>query len=269
MLEAFSQNRDQYSEFAAATLHRDVRKPKKDDPPDLYAQMESCRQVGKTAVLGLGFGMGDLKFMNRLRADPAATAMFDSGELTPLICRDIVRNYRRTYPKIPTFWANLEEAARSAVDGAAGEVGRLRFDRDCDTVRIWLPSGRALRYANMRLEHVQHTIRRLDDWGEESEFTPYGLSLVYGRGTSLYGGKLCENIVQAAARDLLVEAVLRLEQRGYPVLFHVHDEVIVEVDEARAEEARRAVEEELSRQLPWTNGLPIGAEVRISARYGK
>jgi DNA polymerase len=235
----------------------------------LKTQLESCRQVGKTAVLGLGFGMGALKFMNRLRADRNAAAMFDSGELTPLICRGIVKDYRSRYPKIQAFWKALENAARLAVSGVTSEVGLLRFESAGDLMRIWLPSGRALRYANMRLENVQHAIRYLDRWGMESEFTPEGPSLVYGNGTSLYGGKLTENVAQAAARDLLVEAVLRLEQRGYPVLLHVHDEVVVEVEQARVEEAKHAVEEELIRQLPWTVGLPIGAEVHISARYAK
>jgi DNA polymerase len=269
MLDAFAAERDLYSEFASTTLRQEVRKPRNDDPPELKLRLVALREVGKRAVLGLGFNMGAFKFMNKLRADPSAASLFAGGELSPLICRDIVRSYRRRYSNIKEFWMELDGAGRATVDGITRAVGRLHFDRDGETSRIWLPSGRALRYVNMRKENVQRTIKYLDDFGQESEFTPDGFSLVYGNGTNLYGGKICENVVQAVARDLLVEAMLRLEERECPILFHVHDEVIVEVPEARTSEALQIVEEELSRVPTWAVGLPIGCEVRTAARYGK
>ncbi|HSZ57572.1 MAG TPA: DNA polymerase [Tepidisphaeraceae bacterium] len=269
MLEAFRQNRDQYSEFAAARLGREVRKSCPDDPDALKARLDSDRQVGKQAVLGLGFGMGTLTFMNRLRAEPDAARLFDAGELDALKCRQIVRDYRRHYFMIPRFWAALEESMRAAIDGMDGKAGCVRFDCADQLVRVWLPSGRALRYPDARLEQTQRTIRYINDRGDEDEFTPEGDSIVYGNNTTLYGGKLCENVVQALARDILVEAVLRLEDRGYRVLFHVHDEVVVEVEQDRAEFALRAVEEELSKELGWSAGLPIACEVQAAAKYQK
>ena len=82
-------------------------------------------------------------------------------------------------------------------------------------------------------------------------------------------GKLAENIVQATARDLLVESILEIEKCGYPVLFHVHDEVIVEVPTAQAETALNQVIEIMERPPVWAAGLPIGCEANIADCYGK
>jgi DNA polymerase len=98
---------------------------------------------------------------------------------------------------------------------------------------------------------------------------PDGSSLVYGQDTPIYSGKICENVVSATARDLLVEAILRLEGRGFKMVFHVHDEVIVEVEGSRKEIATSAVQEELSFVPPWATGLHVGCEVRETERYGK
>ena len=89
------------------------------------------------------------------------------------------------------------------------------------------------------------------------------------RGVPLYGAKLCENIVQATARDLLVEAILRLEAQELGVRFHIHDELVVEVPRAAAEDAASRVEQELSRVPEWAAGLPLACEVRIACSFGK
>ena len=112
-------------------------------------------------------------------------------------------------------------------------------------------------------------IKYLDENGELAEFEPDEPSLVYGKQLALYGGKLCENVVQATARDLLVESILRLESLGLPVLFHVHDEVIAEVSHEDVEKAREVVQCELSRTPPWAPGLSVACEVRVADRYGK
>jgi DNA polymerase len=76
-------------------------------------------------------------------------------------------------------------------------------------------------------------------------------------------------VVQATARDLLVEAILRLEALGLPVLFHVHDEVVCEVPDDRADWGQETLERELCRTPEWALGLPIACEVKIAERYGK
>lgn len=271
MLEAFGHNRDLYSEFAARTLGREVRKPTDADPPEVKAQLQALRQVGKQAVLGLGFGMGALKFVQTLRADAKAAALLQSGELTPVICRDVVTSFRQTYAGIPRLWQDLEAAMRASLDGREPTVGGLRITREGDTTLLWLHSGRALRYERLRLENRPRTIRYLNSDGQEEDFTPEGPSLVYGGGDGepLYGGKLTENVTQALARDLLAEAVLRLEQRGLNVVFHVHDEVVVEVRQTSAAADLQVVESELSRMPAWAPNLPVACEVKVLDRYGK
>ena len=269
MLQAFAENRDLYSEFASRVFGRPVRKPSEADPPDIHAQLGPLRQVGKQATLGLGFGMGALKFMNTLRADTKAARLFEAGDLTPLVCREIVETFRADYPGIKQFWSQLEDAAFAAIDGISTDLGRLRVARVDDVTQFWLPSGRALRYPELRLDPTQHTIRFLDENGQEAEFVPDGPAMVYGRCASLYGGKLCENVVQATARDLLVEAILRLENCGIPVLFHVHDEVVVEVPNEEVNSALEIVRRELSYSPTWASGLPVACEVWAADRYGK
>jgi DNA polymerase len=269
MLAAFGQNRDLYSEFASRVFQQAVRKPTAEDAPAIQSHLSAMRQVGKRAVLGLGFGMGALKFLNTLRGDSQAARLFDNGKLTPVKCREIVAEFRRTYPAIPRFWKELERAVRRAVDGIESDVGTVHVARDRDTCLLHLPSGRALRYPGIRLDETERTIRYLDAFGDESEFTPFGPSLVYAQGDVLYGGKLCENVVQATARDLLVEAVLRLEASGHSVLFHVHDEVVVEVGKARVGSTIRSVDREVSRVPSWAHGIPVSCELKAADRYEK
>ena len=269
MLQAFAKNRDLYSEFAGRVLGCEVRKPVDGDPPNVHERLSTVREVGKKAVLGLGFGMGALKFMGTLRAEATLVPLFAKGELSPLICRNIVRSYRADYPGIPGFWAALEKATRAVIGGKEMDAGALHFGKCEEVVLLRLPSGRSLRYADLRLSIENRVIKHLDRNGELAEFTPGGSSLVYGEKVSLYGGKLCENVVQATARDLLVEAILRLESVGLPVLFHVHDEVVCEIPAEAANLALDSVERELSRTPAWASGLPVACEVQVADRYGK
>jgi len=227
------------------------------------------REVGKQAVLGLGYQMGALRFMEQLRAKALVAPLFETGQLTPGICRQIVQSFRATYPGLPCLWDWLDDAARYAIEGVRSETEKLRMDRDGTVTKVRLPSGRALRYENLRLAPEQYPVRYLGDDGMEHEFTPEAPSIVYGRGQHLYGGKLCENVVQATARDLLVEAILRLEEAGLHVLFHVHDEVIVETPVAEADAAERAIDVELSHEPPWAPGLPVKCEIQRVERYTK
>lgn len=83
--------------------------------------------------------------------------------------------------------------------------------------------------------------------------------------TKLWGGRLCENLVQATARELLADAILRLEEAGLPVVLHVHDEVVVEAKEA----ALSDVVQIMSQGPEWVEGCPIEVEARVMTRYGK
>ena len=269
MLQAFANNRDLYSEFASRVFGRPVRKPVDADSLELRGQLGPLRQVGKQAVLGLGFAMGALKFLNTLKTDPQAAQLFDAGELTPLICREIVKAFLRDYAGIPRFWATLEDAARAAIGQRDSHIDPVRFTCSGGLMKVFLPSGRALRYPDLRLDPTPRDISFLDKNGLEASFTPDGPSLVYGAGTSLYGGKLTENIVQATARDLLVDAMLSLENCGVRIAFHIHDEVVVEARESDAQRALDVVQQTLLGTPSWAEGLPLGCDVRVAASYYK
>ena len=196
-LQAFGDGRDIYSEFASETLGGGVRKPCANDTPEMKEQLQAKRQVGKQAVLGLGFGMGSLKFMNTLRADRLAAKLFASEVLNPGVCWGIVKAFRKKYAAIVSFWGQLESAFRHAMDGEEMNVGPLIFNRNGTELQIRLPSTRMLRYPDARYDDTPRDIRYLNKLGETASFTPEGSSIVYGDGVTLYGGKLCENIVQA------------------------------------------------------------------------
>jgi len=125
-----------------------------------------------------------------------------------------------------------------------------------------LPSGRLLSYCDPAVEI--HT----DQWKREHEIITYmGVSPVNKKWTRLatYGGKLTENIVQAIARDILVEHMAILDMLGYNIVIHVHDEIVIESDSGSIEE----IEEVMSATPAWAHGCPIGAEGWVSERYKK
>ncbi len=269
-LDAFRSHSDLYSKFSGDhVFHCEVRKSRKDDPPLLKEFFDSRRQVGKEAMLGLGFSMGALRFANGLRTKTATAKLFADGTLTPQLCREIVNAYRDNHPEIPQFWADLDDAFRQAIIGVSTTVGPVRLERRDSTVFIWLPSGRALRYPNARLEERSRTIRYLNCDGQEAEFSPNGDSIIYGKEINLYGGKLTENIVQAIARDFLVEAILRLEAAGWEVLFHVHDEIVLECPDDQVEACKTALANELRREPTWAPGLPLDCDIAVLERYAK
>ena len=269
MVRDFEQGHDVYSRFASATFGVVVRKPDEDDSPEVHAELGRFRQVGKQAVLGLGFGMGAKKFMQTLQADRQTKSMFDHGELNAARCYQIVTDFRDTYARIRNLWRELEAAVKKAADGVCGTVGPLQIRCDQEDLLLVLPSGRALRYANVRWDFSPQTISYLDDEGVEREFSSDGPGVVYGNNVHLYGGKITENVVQAIARDLLVDAILQVESDGLPVAFHVHDEVIVEVAEAQATAATDTVRQIMCVKPAWALGLPIECETKVSACYGK
>jgi DNA polymerase len=102
----------------------------------------------------------------------------------------------------------------------------------------------------------------------QQKYTENESIMMYGQDTLIYGGKLCENIVQAIARDVLVDAILRLEKLGLAVLLHIHDEVVVEVPSNEVNQAAQSFASALEHTPDWCEGLPIDCEIRVSKSYG-
>lgn len=207
------------------------------------------RQKGKVATLALGYqgGPGALIKMGAL----------DNG-LTEDELPDIVTRWRTANPHIVQFWYDVETAATNAVCyGMKSAVRGILFAREgdpangLDFMTITLPSGRKLYYSNPHIGQNRF---------EHDSLCFYGMDQTSKKWTVIetYGGKLVENITQAVARDCLFYAMEALEAAGYPIVFDIHDEVVIEVpaDKANLEK----VVEIMSRPIPWAPDLPLGAD---------
>lgn len=212
------------------------------------------RAKGKVATLACGYqgSVGALKAMG------AEKMGLSEGEL-----KAIVDAWRRANPNIVKFWYGAEDAAIKAVKGRTTVTMQygLKFYYKSGMLFIQLPSGRNLVYVKPRIE--------IDDRFNKEKITYEGMeqtTRTWGR-ISTYGGRLVENIVQATARDCLAEALLRLDERGYKIVAHVHDEVVLDVPkgESSIEEVNRIMAE----SIPWAEGLPMNADGFETAIYMK
>lgn len=209
---------------------------------------KELRQKGKIAELALGYqgGPGALKQMGALEMGLAEEEL-----------QGLVDDWRRANPHIVAFWKAVQKAAIKALKTrVAVTLGKLTFKRSRGFLLIRLPSGRYLAYAKARVE--------AGDYGDKIVYEGQGDRAYFTRQET-YGGKLVENIVQATARDILAEAILRLEEAGYPVVFHVHDECIVETSGTTIETIN-----DLMAQAPeWAEGLPLNSEGYVTKYYRK
>lgn len=221
------------------------------------------RQIGKVAVLALGYqgGVGAFQSMARVYGVRISDGQAD----------EIKRAWREAHPKIVRYWYDLEAAAINAVDMGdafrAGVAGRqVVFKKSGSFLLCRLPSGRVICYP-------YPVIKQMDTpWGEKKAALHFmSVNGVTGKWeeTSTYGGSLAENITQAVARDLLAEALPRMEKAGFPVVFHAHDEIVAEIDEAAGDEALRKAEEVMANAPKWAEDLPLAAEGWRAFRYRK
>lgn len=238
-LEVFRTHGKIYEAQASQMFNVPIEKIKKGNPE------YSLRQKGKVAVLALGYqgGVGALKSMGAL----------DMG-IPEKDLPGIVKMWRRTNPKSVALWRDIEEAAKRAVRiGAKTRVGCITIRRAVNGARdfmvIDLPSGRSLHYANPGLFEA-------DENGQISYWAQNQTSRKWSK-LETYGGKLTENIVQAVARDCLVEKMLQLEAAGYNVVFHIHDEVVIEATE---DQHLADVVEIMKRPVSWAPDLPLNAD---------
>jgi DNA polymerase len=216
---------------------------------------ETARAYGKICDLAFGYQGGAGAWKNMAPEDDA------SDEATIKRYRDA---WRRQHPATERFWDALDRAAVRAVarPATSQRCDRFLFQFDAPFLRISLPSGRSLSYPFPRIETGKYGSQRvmfLDN--AAGKF----VDCRFGHGS--YGGLWTENIVSAIARDLLAAALTRLEAAGYPVVLHVHDEVVCEVPDGfgSTEEFKRI----LCEVPAWAEGLPIAAKVRNGLRFSK
>ena len=232
-LEVFSSHGKIYEASAAAMFHVPVEEVTKGSP---------LRQKGKIAELGLGYG-------------GAAGALVSMGALDMGLSEDdlppLVAAWRRANPHITQFWWDVDKAAVEAVTKRTGtRAGRIGFEYRSGILFVMLPSGRKLAYVKPRMA--------VNKFGRAG-LTYEGIleNKKWGR-IETYGPKLVENIVQGTARDLLAEAMLRVEKRGYPIVMHCHDEIIAEVPEGSGSVEEMC--EVMAARPSWAEGLPLRAD---------
>ena len=221
----------------------------------------ALRAKGKVAELALGYQGGPNALI--------AMGALDMG-LTEEELPDIVNRWRRANSKIQQLWYDMDEAARVVIQyGGTERVSKMVLAREYDEINnrhvlsIQLPSGRKLYY----LDPAVGT----NKWGNES-ITYRGVDQATKQWAKLetYGGKLIENCTQAIARDLLAEAIERLEAAGYPIVFHVHDEVVIDIKPYASPDQMLADMVGLMRATPqWAADLPMNADGWVGAFFTK
>lgn len=264
MLDAFRAGRDLYREFAARMFHC---------TPEQVTKTQ--RQIAKSAVLGCQYGLGANKF--RVYAANNGCNLADAG----ITAEEVIAAYRDEFQKIAGWrpdkgknfrvggmWKLLENAVKETVGtGAVTRACKCSFRLRGRDLILTLPSGRELTYPNARIEDVIPPY-----------VYAYGLdpipkaTVVYDseRGPkSLYGGLITENVVQAMCRDIMCDALVRLDRAGYNIVLHVHDEIGSEEREELAREKLRGMVEVMSTPPDWAEGFPLEVEGYTCRRFAK
>ena len=237
LVEAFDKGEDVYKIMASRIYNKAI-----EDITDFE------RFVGKTTILGAGYGMGAAKFKAQLKTFGVDMELSE--------CEYIINVYRETYPMIPRLWKQAGRALNALMAGQTAPIGRdgvLVVDAD----GIKLPNGLYIKYPRLRTQAQGDRQEMVYDTKKGRATIP----------TRIYGGKAVENVCQALARIVIGEQMLMVA-RKLPVVMTVHDAVgaLVKIDEADA--GRTFVEQCMRIRPKWAQGLPLNCESKIGASYG-
>lgn len=236
VLDVFKEGGDIYCQTASRMFGVPVEK---------HGQNSELRQKGKIAVLALGYGGG----VSALEAMGGARLGLTEDEE-----KEIVQLWRKSNQNITQLWQTLEAAAIKAIEtGESVRVNRgIVVAKQWGMLTITLPSGRTLCYPRVSIG-IEHN----DGWRGDHEIIEYeGTNQTTKKWGKIrtYGGKLTENVVQAIARDILGVVILRAREAGLPVVFHIHDEIVVE---AAPGQTLESVEALFSKPIDWCRDLPL------------
>lgn len=281
LLDAFRQKRDVYDEFASVIFKRQVRRK-------FVADDFVPGQLGKVSTLGLGFGMGWLKFsmellkgmlgappiqftgeyIEKLEIDPGrfcanpkrveqveqmvSRLPFNDRLVHCIVSDAIVRIYRARNTRVVAFWDLCDSMIEVMIQGGERFFGGPP-GQECMAVekeRIWLPNGLCLKYPGLER----------DEWGQASYWN--------GRKrTKIYGGLLCENVVQCLSRIAVGEQMLVIADAGLPPRLMTHDEVVTVVPDNTADVALQFMLQTMETPPTWAPSIPLAAEGGIGQNY--
>jgi DNA polymerase I-like protein with 3'-5' exonuclease and polymerase domains len=236
LVSAFTNKEDVYKKMASTIYGVSVDDVTKDQ-----------RFVGKTTILGAGYGMGALKFQAQLK-----TFGFDM----PLDeARRVINIYRDANWNISNLWKEAQIMLRYMVQGNRVNFGKAGvIGVDPDKKALILPSGLPMYYTGL--------------FGVEEEKGPQYYYKTRAGDNKIYGGKVVENVCQAIARCIIGEQMLRIAKR-YKVVLTVHDSIVCCVPDAETDAAKAYVEESMRWVPDWANGLPVDCEAGTAKSYGE
>ena len=238
LVAAFDAGQDVYKIMASAIYGKSVGDVTKDE-----------RFVGKTTILGAGYGMGPVRFRDQLKTFGVTISEDES--------RHIIRTYRETYPKIPEFWRTAGIALEAIMNNqlfAFGRNGVLLADGK-DGVK--LPNGLHIKYPNLRYKQT-------DGKTEMVYNTKRGRAII---DTRIYGGKVTENVCQALARIVIGYQMLFVAKK-YKVVMTVHDAIACVAPKDEADRALEYVEVCMKLRPEWASDLPLNCEAGYGKSYG-
>lgn len=211
-------------------------------PVESITKTDSRRQKGKIAELALGYqgGVGAMKTMGGEKMGLSEAEM-----------QEIVTNWRKANPAIVGLWEEVNTAAMACIESKQAITirGGIKISMQLGALMVRLPSGRSLSYPRPCVGENRFGSKSICYEGLNQVTKQWG-------SQETYGGKLVENIVQAIARDCLAVTIVRLEKKGYPIVFHVHDEVIIEA-RTDGSQTLEEIESVFKEPIPWAEDLPL------------
>jgi DNA polymerase len=238
VVKQFANGDDVYSIFASSVYGRKITKADVTE-----------RFVGKTCILGLGYGTGALKLQHTLATSQPVSVKLDEAE-----CKRIVGVYRQTNDRIIDLWGEADSMLSAMLNGVKTPL--VFGQHDCvwfDDKGVILPNNLYIRYPNLRRESKDGKSQIMYDSRKGD--------------VSLWGGSVVENVVQALARIIVGTQMIKINEH-YRVALTVHDAAVVVVPEDEADTAVRVITDIMSEPPEWAAGLPVACEAHVGATYG-
>ena len=233
LLQVFATGGDPYCAFASKVWGRPITKAD-----------EHERFIGKTCILGLGYGMGPKKLRSTLRAKGVNEP--------PNVVQQYVEVYRNSYHQIKDLWYRCDEIIQSMAGGGTSELGPCIADGSV----VLLPNDMFIAYPNLRYV----TTMKYEGWSYDFA----------GMGRTMWGGKMVENVIQSLARIIIMDHMVTVKkQLGLRPALQAHDELVYIVPDARLAECKDGLLSIMRTVPEWAEGLPVDAEVGVGKTYGE